>query len=146
MRSISVALAVLLGVGAAAAGEHRFTASDPVWKAECGSCHVAYPPQLLPAQSWRKIMARLDRLGPPGRLVSPGPERHQLNPRARATAPQAPRVRGMGLSNRLSMSQNLITRASILPMAIPGPPRHHAMIQGSRVFGSSIGRLRRSAG
>lgn len=34
---------------------------DPKWRAECGSCHVAYPPALLPARSWRKMMAGLDR-------------------------------------------------------------------------------------
>lgn len=27
---------------------------------ECGSCHMAYPAMLLPQQSWRKIMARLE--------------------------------------------------------------------------------------
>lgn len=31
------------------------------WRAECGSCHIAYPPQLLPAQSWRRIMSELDK-------------------------------------------------------------------------------------
>lgn len=27
---------------------------------ECGSCHVAYSPSLLPARSWRKLMANLE--------------------------------------------------------------------------------------
>ena len=31
------------------------------WKTECGSCHMAYSPELLPASSWRRIMAGLDR-------------------------------------------------------------------------------------
>jgi len=31
------------------------------WRAECGSCHIAYPPQLLPAQSWRRVMFQLDK-------------------------------------------------------------------------------------
>lgn len=26
---------------------------------ECGECHMAYPPALLPAESWRKIVAGL---------------------------------------------------------------------------------------
>lgn len=34
---------------------------NPAYQAECGSCHVAYPPRLLPAQSWDRIMARLER-------------------------------------------------------------------------------------
>jgi len=33
----------------------------PVYAGECGSCHVAYPPQLLPAASWRQLMAGLDK-------------------------------------------------------------------------------------
>lgn len=27
---------------------------------ECGACHFAYPPGLLPARSWEKLMSRLD--------------------------------------------------------------------------------------
>lgn len=34
---------------------------DPAYKAECGSCHVAYPARLLPPASWRQLMAGLDR-------------------------------------------------------------------------------------
>jgi hypothetical protein len=36
----------------------------PAWadyRSECGSCHVAYPPKLLPAQSWRQLMGGLER-------------------------------------------------------------------------------------
>jgi mono/diheme cytochrome c family protein len=29
--------------------------------AECAACHVAYPPGFLPTESWRRIMAGLDR-------------------------------------------------------------------------------------
>lgn len=36
-------------------------ASNPNWKAECGSCHLAYPPSLLPADAWRAMMAGLDK-------------------------------------------------------------------------------------
>jgi hypothetical protein len=35
----------------------RVTAADnPVYREECGSCHMAYPPGLLPARSWDRIM------------------------------------------------------------------------------------------
>ena len=37
------------------------TASNPSWKAECGSCHLAYPPSLLPADSWRVLTSGLDK-------------------------------------------------------------------------------------
>ncbi len=53
-------LLLTLATGTAYAGEHVYTATDPAWKTECGSCHVAYPPQLLPAASWRKLMTGLN--------------------------------------------------------------------------------------
>jgi cytochrome c553 len=35
--------------------------ANPQWRTECGSCHVAYPPRMLPAASWRLMMAGLDQ-------------------------------------------------------------------------------------
>jgi len=29
---------------------------DEAWQSECGACHVAFPPRLLPAASWTRIM------------------------------------------------------------------------------------------
>jgi len=34
---------------------------NPVYKNECGSCHTAYPPGMLPAASWKRIMSGLER-------------------------------------------------------------------------------------
>ena len=31
------------------------------YKAECGSCHLAYPPALLAAGDWQRLLANLDR-------------------------------------------------------------------------------------
>ncbi|MEN8166940.1 MAG: diheme cytochrome c [Pseudomonadota bacterium] len=33
---------------------------SPLYQAECGSCHIAYQPGLLPAQSWQQMMANLE--------------------------------------------------------------------------------------
>lgn len=33
----------------------------PKYVQECASCHVAYPPGLLPAASWRRLTGSLDR-------------------------------------------------------------------------------------
>ncbi len=38
----------------------KFTQTDPKYRQECGTCHIAYPPGLLSTDSWRKIMAGLD--------------------------------------------------------------------------------------
>jgi hypothetical protein len=36
-------------------------APDPAYVKECGACHVAYPPALLPAAAWTSILSGLDR-------------------------------------------------------------------------------------
>ena len=33
----------------------------PQYKRECDSCHVAYPPTLMPAASWKRIMGNLPK-------------------------------------------------------------------------------------
>lgn len=35
--------------------------TNDTWKTECSACHVGYPPQLLPARSWRAIMEGLGK-------------------------------------------------------------------------------------
>lgn len=35
-------------------------ATNPAWQEECGSCHIAYPPRFLPAESWRQLIASLE--------------------------------------------------------------------------------------
>jgi diheme cytochrome c len=75
---VTVASLLLFGLGSGPAwgdrdGEHREERGegkrtsrlpaqvDAAWQQECGSCHVAYPPGLLPQASWRRIMAGLDQ-------------------------------------------------------------------------------------
>ncbi|MDO8925452.1 MAG: cytochrome C [Sideroxyarcus sp.] len=36
-------------------------AAPPAFQAECGSCHVAFPPQLMIADDWRRVMSSLDK-------------------------------------------------------------------------------------
>lgn len=50
----------LLTAGTALADD-VFAGSNAKWKNECGSCHVAYPAQLLPATSWQRLMKGLDK-------------------------------------------------------------------------------------
>ena len=64
MRSITLAGcfglgAALLASSALAAGFFH-SVKDPVTKRECGACHMVYPPALLPARSWQKILGHLD--------------------------------------------------------------------------------------
>ncbi|NOT19763.1 MAG: cytochrome C [Sideroxydans sp.] len=34
---------------------------NTTWQTECSACHLAYPPSLLPAKSWRAVMSGLDK-------------------------------------------------------------------------------------
>jgi hypothetical protein len=45
----------------ASADTREFPAANQKWKAECGGCHVAYPPKMLSAPAWRRLIAGLDR-------------------------------------------------------------------------------------
>jgi hypothetical protein len=37
--------------------------NDPVYAKECGGCHFAYLPGLLPARSWKALLAQADHFG-----------------------------------------------------------------------------------
>jgi hypothetical protein len=89
------------------AGEHRGGGDrpralgpvDPIYVKECGACHVAYPPEMLPPSAWRSVLSGLDRhfgqnaeLGPEVRaqlesfVVSrAGPDRHGTGSSMRIT-------------------------------------------------------------
>lgn len=41
--------------------ERTASTSNENYEKECGSCHFAYPPDLLPETSWVKIMSSLDK-------------------------------------------------------------------------------------
>ena len=57
----SVLFACALVAHEALAKDKSFAVTDQVYKAECGSCHLAYPPALLPAGSWQAVLTGLDR-------------------------------------------------------------------------------------
>src|SRR5512140_2839897 len=62
--SAVAALAAILAVPlvAHADGKHgRGLPLLPAYQQECSSCHVAYPPGLLPAASWQALMNNLPR-------------------------------------------------------------------------------------
>ncbi len=59
--AVAVLAALVFPMAGARADSRAPRATNPAWKAECGSCHVAYPPGLLPAAAWRRVMGGLDR-------------------------------------------------------------------------------------
>lgn len=52
---------LLYGYARADGGHYYAPVTDAVVKEECGSCHMAYAPAMLPARSWQRLMAGLDR-------------------------------------------------------------------------------------
>lgn len=50
-----------LGRAALADGDKRLVPLLPRYQQECAACHLAYPPAMLPAASWRRLMNDLPR-------------------------------------------------------------------------------------
>ena len=63
LRSLGLALPALLALASAVRADGPLMPRQalPKYTQECAACHLAYPPALLPAASWQRIMAGLDR-------------------------------------------------------------------------------------
>jgi len=62
-RTLLAGLLAMTGLAhsALAEGNGRTVALLPAYQQECAACHVAYPPTLMPAASWSRIMNNLPR-------------------------------------------------------------------------------------
>ena len=61
-KSVVCAFSVWAWAASAAADGRLMPAQVlPVYKQECAACHTAYPPGMLPASSWQRLMTGLDR-------------------------------------------------------------------------------------
>lgn len=61
MKFVVAAAALAAAVGVRADDVRPSGPMLPLYVQECGSCHVAYAPGLLPAESWHRIMGRLQQ-------------------------------------------------------------------------------------
>ncbi len=59
--AVGLMVAAALAANAAADDLKALRGTNAAWSAECSVCHLPYPPQLLPADSWRALMQGLDR-------------------------------------------------------------------------------------
>lgn len=60
LAGLSLAFSALVLSRAQAGGSHFFPpVTDVQVKDECGSCHLAFPPSMLPARSWQRMMGDL---------------------------------------------------------------------------------------
>lgn len=62
MKKALLCLVACLSLAGVAHADRSFAvAPNARHQQECAACHVAYPPGLLPAASWERIMGRLDQ-------------------------------------------------------------------------------------
>jgi hypothetical protein len=61
IKRIMLLVLALASNWACAHGVKLSVPDHPKWKKECGSCHVAYPPQFLTAGNWQQLMNGLDK-------------------------------------------------------------------------------------
>ena len=63
MKRLAFLLCLVINVVGPGARAEEGTLVPPIEHAatlkECGACHLAFPPQMLPARSWRKLMGDL---------------------------------------------------------------------------------------
>ena len=58
---VTLAFSAIVLQRAQAGGDDYFPpVVDPLVKEECGSCHIAFAPSMLPARSWQRMMANLN--------------------------------------------------------------------------------------
>jgi hypothetical protein len=60
-RAACLAFAALIAMPAIADGDRARLPANATYRDECGSCHVPYPPGLLPAASWQHLMGGLSK-------------------------------------------------------------------------------------
>jgi len=56
----AIAIAAVFALNSRPIPGWRLVQEPAVYTKECGACHIAYHPSLLPAASWEKVMASLD--------------------------------------------------------------------------------------
>lgn len=99
------AAALALFAGVSQAGDHGSRAVPllPAYQEECGSCHAPYPPGLLPAASWQRVMGSLPRHYGTDASLDPAAAR-QLSSWLAANAGASRRTRGAPPEDRITRS------------------------------------------
>lgn len=98
--------AVLCLTRAAMADDHSRSPRTPLlpaYQQECGACHVAYPPGMLPPASWQKVMNNLPRHYGTDASLDPAAEK-QLAAWLAANGGTYKRVREEPPENRITRS------------------------------------------
>ena len=57
----TLVVTAFLGITTSWADSYKGPTPPAVYTQECGSCHLAFPPNLLPKASWQRVMHGLDK-------------------------------------------------------------------------------------
>lgn len=119
-RHVLLGLLAVLGVAQSAlADDDRRAARVPMlpkYQQECAACHVAYPPGLLPAASWQRVMANLPRhYGADASLEAAALE--ELTAWLQANAGSRKRVREQPPEDRISRAAWFVREHEKVPAA-----------------------------
>lgn len=105
LKAMAACLALSLSLASEASDRER--EGQALWPRsyvqECASCHVAYPPGMLPAASWRGLMQGLDRHFGTDASLDPA-ELERLSQWLQATAGESRRVSSPPPENRITRS------------------------------------------
>jgi len=116
--------------------EHGLAAADsPEYRETCGACHFAFPAGLLPAESWRRILAGLgDHFG---NAVEPEPAAHQ----AVAAFLEAGAADRSGGEESAKLLRGLGPEPPLRITDLPGFRREHRKLSADVAGRPSIGSL-----
>lgn len=88
---------------------------EPLYATECGSCHYAYPPGLLPSASWKVLMSGLaDHFGENAELA-PDTQRKLEDYLARNSAEHDPGWIARGIPRSLQSRTETVARITETP-------------------------------
>lgn len=119
-RTLCVLLVLIGAIHAARAGDDQRaagTAMLPKYKQECAACHVAFPPGMLPADSWRRLLSNLPRHYGTDASLDPATV-SELAAWLKANAGTYKRVREVPPEDRISRSAWFVRKHDEVPAAV----------------------------
>lgn len=109
-----IAVAVLLPAVSTFA---RAAPGETLYQQECAACHIAFPPGMLPAASWQRLLAGLDKHFGTNASLEPQ-TRRQLESWLAGQAGSYRRVRNEPPRDRISLSDWFIRQHDEVPAAV----------------------------
>lgn len=123
--AVAALLSTLLGsaLPAIASGSRLAAAPAlPGYVGECGSCHTAYVPGLLPAASWQRLMSSLDaHFGVDASLDTAAARR--ISAWLQANAAASARWRPQPPEDRITRSAGFVRKHREIPSWVWSPPQ-----------------------